>query len=146
MRPSVYEYFSKVSSMSKHTSREGRRRRASPDPDLQAAGHRHERLTRILREEIAAVMRDEVADPRLDGVRITEIELSVDYKNARIGFVGPTAGAPRVERERLERLLDRATPFLRRHLAEALDLKHAPNLRFAWDSYAAAAPSADIAS
>lgn len=127
--------------MSKHTSRDERRRRTSPEHDLQAAGHRHERLTRILREEIAAVMRDELADPRLDGVRITEVELSVDYKNARVGFVGPSTDAPRAERERLERLLDRATPFLRRYLAEALDLKHAPNLRFAWDSYAAAAPS-----
>lgn len=127
--------------MSKHSTKDARRSRSSFDTDLQAAGHRHERLSRILREEIAAVMRDELADPRLDGVRITFVELSVDYKNARVGFVGPAADIPRAERERLERLLERATPFLRRRLADAVDLKHAPALRFAWDSYAAAAPS-----
>lgn len=127
--------------MSKHSTRDDRHGRSSFDADLQAAGHRHERLSRILREEIAAVMRDELADPRLDGVRLTFVELSVDYKNARIGFIGPVAEAPRAERERLERLLDRATPFVRRRLADAVDLKHAPALRFAWDTYAAAAPS-----
>lgn len=126
--------------MSKHLKRDERPRRASLDADVQAAGHRHERLSRILREEIAAVMRDELADPRLEGVRLTFVELSVDYKNARIGFVGPVAEASRAERERLERLLERATPFLRRRLADAVDLKHAPALRFAWDNYAAAAP------
>lgn len=129
--------------MSKHSTRGERRGRSSLDADLQAAGHRHERLSRILREEIAAVMRDELADPRLEGVRITFVELSVDYKNARVGFVGPAADSPtpRAERERLERLLERATPFLRRRLADAVDLKNAPALRFAWDTYAAAAPS-----
>ncbi|APR83953.1 Ribosome-binding factor A [Minicystis rosea] len=124
--------------MSKHTTRDDRRRSSSDD---EHAGHRHERLSRILREEIAAVVRDELADPRLDGVRITFVELSVDYKNARIGFIGPVAEIPRVERERLERLLDKATPFLRARLTDAVDLKQVPALRFAWDTYAAAAPS-----
>ena len=127
--------------MSKHTTRDDRRRRSSSDDDHEAAGHRHPRLSRILREEIAAVVRDELADPRLDGVRITFVELSVDYKNARIGFIGPVAEAPRIERERLERLLDKATPFLRARLTDAVDLKAVPALRFTWDTYAAQAPS-----
>ncbi|MFT3773856.1 MAG: ribosome-binding factor A [Minicystis sp.] len=125
--------------MSKHSLRDDRARRSS-DADHQAEGHRHERLSRILREEIAAVVRDELSDPRLDGVRITFVELSVDYKNARIGFVGPSADAPRADRERLERLLDRATPFLRARLVDAVDLKAVPALRFTWDTYAAAEP------
>jgi ribosome-binding factor A len=117
--------------------RSARSPRATKEPE--AAGHRHERLSRLLREEIEAVVRDELADPRLEGVRITTVELSVDYKNARVGFI-EAAGVERHERERLERLLERATPFLRRRLADALDLKQVPLLRFAWDAYAAAAP------
>ena len=122
--------------MSKHPARGGSRAHESADA-AQAAGYRHERLTRILREEIAAVVRDEIADPRLDGVAITLVELSVDYKNARVGFVGPGGAATlRADRERLERALARATPFLRRRLADALDLKAVPALRFVWDVYA----------
>lgn len=136
--------------MSKHLKRDARRgssaRRSRDDgSDPEAVGHRHERLTRILREEIAAVMRDELRDARLDGISITEVELSVDYKNARVGFVSPArAGATRVDRERLERLLERAAPFMRARLCEALDLKQAPALRFAWDAYAAAAPVSEM--
>ena len=131
--------------MSKHTTqgeRRGRSARASRDnQDPEAAGHRHERLSSILREEIAAVMRDELSDPRLEGIRITTVDISVDYKNARLGFVTPGGSATtRDERERLERTLERATPFLRSRLADALDLKAVPALRFAWDIYAAAEP------
>lgn len=134
--------------MSKHTERETRRgksARASRDHhDPEAAGHRHERLSSILREEIAAVMRDELADPRLEGIRITTVDISVDYKNVRLGFVTPGgASVPRDERDRLERMLERATPFLRRRLVDAVDLKQVPALRFAWDVYAAAAPEQD---
>lgn len=122
--------------MSKQTTRGERKRRPSRDADAEAAGHRHERLSRILREEIAAVLRDDLADPRLEAVRITVVELSVDYKNARVSFVGGAADAPRPERERFERLLERATPFVRARLADAVDLKQVPALRFAWDPYA----------
>ncbi len=102
------------------------------------SGYRHERLSRLLREELDALVRDELADPRLDGVRITTFELSVDYKNVRVGFVGPAVGHD--ARDRIARTLARATPFVRARLAEALDLKVVPVLRFAWDAYAAAAP------
>lgn len=129
--------------MGKHTREERRAKgaRASREHDSEAAGHRHERLSSILREEIAAIVRDELGDPRLEGIRITTVEISVDYKNARIGFVTPGgADVSRDERDRIERALDRAAPFLRRGLADAVDLKQVPALRFAWDAIAAAAP------
>jgi ribosome-binding factor A len=133
--------------MSKHETRRGHggrpSKRSSHDPheSAQAAGHRHERLTRILHEELGALVRDELGDPRLGEVRFTSVELSVDYKNARVGFVAPAAaGASREARDRLERLLARAAPFLRARLADAVDLKQVPALHFVWDTYAAASP------
>jgi ribosome-binding factor A len=132
--------------MSKHETRPGRKRRpaahAPHDGEMVAAGHRHERLSRLLREELDALVRDELTDPRLDGVTVTFVELSVDYKNARVGFVGP-GGADHERRDRMARALVRATPFLRARLAESVDLKLVPALRFAWDAYAAAAPAED---
>ena len=125
--------------MKKHEMRAGRSDRAAHEGE--PSGYRHERLSRLLREELDALVRDELGDPRLDRVRITTVELSVDYKNVRVGFVGPgAAGAGHDARDRIARALTRATPFLRARLAEALDLKVVPALRFAWDAYAAAAP------
>jgi ribosome-binding factor A len=128
--------------MSKHDSRPDRRTRSGGD--TQTAGHRHERLSRLLREEVAALVRDDLTDPRLDGVSVTFVELSVDYKNARVGFIGPDAAAATPEdRDRMARALVRATPFLRARLAESIDLKVLPALRFSWDAYAAAEPRSD---
>ena len=125
--------------MSKHETRRGRR--AAHDGDHEAAGHRHERLSRIFREELDALVRDEITDPDLDGVAFTIVELSVDYKNARVGFIGPGgAETPRADREKMARALARATPFLRARLAESVELKQVPALRFAWDAIAAAEP------
>ena len=134
--------------MSKHETGHDRRGRSSRstshDPSPQAAGHRHERLTRILHEEASARWcATSLADPRLHEVTFTSVELSVDYRNARVGFVGPAAGrAPREERERLERLLARGDAGVppRARLADAVDLKQVPVLRFAWDVYAAEDP------
>jgi ribosome-binding factor A len=130
--------------MSKHEMRHGRRtRRAADTSDAEArgAGYRHARLTQILREELTALMRDELDDPRLDGVTITGVELSVDYRTARIRFIGPRrAQHTRDERDHLERALARATPFLRGRLAESVELKQAPAIRFTWDQDAAERP------
>jgi ribosome-binding factor A len=122
--------------MSKHETRPDRKIRSGSD--TQAAGHRHERLSRILREELATLVRDELREPRLGGVTVTFVELSVDYKNARVGFSGP--GDTHDERDRTARALARAVPFIRARLADSVDLKALPALRFAWDAYAAAEP------
>jgi ribosome-binding factor A len=103
------------------------------------AGHRHVRLQQIVEEEVAALLRDEVSDPRLAGVIVTRVELSVDYKNAKVGFVLPRA-RPDADRVEVERALVRAGAFLRARLAEAVDLKAVPALRFVWDAVAAESP------
>jgi len=109
--------------------------------ERERAGYRHARLQRILREELDAIGRDELTDPRLEGIRFTSVELSVDYRNARVRFVVPRAiQAGRDERERVERALAHAGPFLRSRLADAVDLKQAPQLRFVWDKDAAERP------
>jgi ribosome-binding factor A len=106
--------------------------------DEEHAGHRHARLTQLIHEELEALLRDEVADPRLEGARVSAVELSVDYRSARVRFVlgdwSPTAAAL----AQAERGLERASAFLRARLGEALDLKRVPELRFIYDRDAAA--------
>lgn len=105
--------------------------------ESEGAGHRHARLQGLIVEELRALLRDDVSDPALTDVRITAVVLSVDYRLARVHFaLRAVAGGADQERGRTERALGRATPFLRARLAEAIDLKRVPDLRFVFDGVA----------
>jgi ribosome-binding factor A len=98
----------------------------------------------VFQEELEAVLRDELGDPRLDGVLVTSVELSVDYRNARVSFTTKSGGgATHEERDRVVRALTRATSYLRARLADSVDLKQVRSLRFVWDQLAANAPKPD---
>jgi ribosome-binding factor A len=97
------------------------------------AGHRHVRLQGLLFEELRALLRDDVSDPALVDVRITAVVLSVDYRLARVHFALVGAAEASGGRARSERALVRATPFLRARLADAIDMKRLPDLRFVFD-------------
>jgi ribosome-binding factor A len=99
-------------------------------------GHRHDRLQQLLKEEVSSLLRDEVTDPRLEDVSCTRVELSVDYRSARVHFL--TEGEPsRQALDQVECGLERAAPFLRARLGEALELKRVPQLSFKYDRDAA---------
>jgi ribosome-binding factor A len=95
----------------------------------EGAGYRHQRLQDLILEELRALMRDDVSDPALAETRITAVVLSVDYRHARVHFTVAESG----ERVRVERAFVRATPFFRARLADAIDLKRVPELRFIFD-------------
>jgi ribosome-binding factor A len=81
-------------------------------------------------EELSSILRDDVSDPELEGVKLTHIVLSPDGKVARIHFAVPR-GRPRTA---VERAFTRATGFLRGRLAEGVELKRTPELRFIYES------------
>jgi ribosome-binding factor A len=112
--------------------------------DDESAGHRHARLQGLILEELRALLRDDVSDPRLYDARIAAVVLSVDYRNARVHFTvststaGGDARSPSTEHTRRvraekEEAFARATAFLRARLAEAIDMKRVPELRFVFD-------------
>jgi ribosome-binding factor A len=110
--------------------------------DDESAGHRHARLQGLILEELRALLRDDVNDPRLFDVRIAAVVLSVDYRNVRVHFTvrhatsdGTDSDARRVRAEK-EAAFARATPFLRARLAEAIDMKRVPEMRFVFDGIA----------
>ena len=99
----------------------------------EGAGHRHARLEGLVLEELRALFREDVSDPRLVMVAVRAVVLSVDYRNVRVHWV---AGAI-VDRPTTERALARATPFLRSRLAIAIEWKRVPELRFVFDGVVA---------
>lgn len=124
--------------MSKRTHRSGARPSRAQQSSLYpggsesgAIGHRQERLERILLDEVQTLIRDEAADPALDGVRLVSVQLSVDGGHARIAY---TVEALLSDERRVEgasrEALARATGFVRARLAALLDLKRLPKLSF----------------
>ncbi len=102
--------------------------------DEEGAGHRHLRVQSLVLEELHALLRDDVSDPALADVRVMAVVLSVDYRHAKVHFVLSETSA--TEPRAAQRALERATPFLRARLADAIDMKRVPELRFVFDGVA----------
>jgi len=91
------------------------------------------RLTRIserIREELSEILLMESSDPRLKGVTITDVSVDRELAFAEI-YVCTIEGSHR-SREVLN-ALDHAHGFLRNELAQRMDLRIFPRLRFHWD-------------
>lgn len=94
---------------------------------------RLERVGEQIRAEVARVLREEVADPRVALVTVLRVDVSPDLRNALVFW-------SRIERpgdatiETIEAGLASAAPFVRRKLAHALPLKRMPALTFRHDA------------
>ena len=104
----------------------------------EGAGHRHLRVQSLVLEELRALLRDDVSDPALADVRVVAALLSVDYRHAKVHFV--LSGTSPTSRRSAEYALQRATPFLRARLADAIEMKRVPDLRFVFDGIASSDP------
>ncbi len=117
-----------------HSSARSRARAPIPYPaglEGDAARHRPHRLEHILLEQLRSLIRDEAADPALDGVRLVSLGLSIDGGHARIAYAVEATLRDAAWIERLSRdALGRATGFLRARLGDLLDLKRLPTLTF----------------
>ena len=78
------------------------------------------------------VLRDELSDPDLRGlpITVTEVRVSPDLSNATV-FVTQLGGG---DSEKILSALARATPFLRKKIANRVHLRRVPNLSFEHDS------------
>lgn len=90
------------------------------------------RVGEAIRHALADVFeRGTLRDPSLHGVSptVTEVKISPDLRNATV-FVTPLGGG---DGEAMVDALGRAAAFLRRRVAETVNLKFAPNLTFRLD-------------
>ena len=88
---------------------------------------RQRRVNSLLREELSALLRRRVKDPRLESLTITAVETSVDLKHAHV-YVSSLGG----EKEKREALagLRSAEGFLRHELGIRLSLRYVPEMAF----------------
>jgi ribosome-binding factor A len=118
----------------------GKQRSHRQRSDGEQAHVRHVRLGELIREEIGFLLDTEIEDRRLEGARVTAVELARDGSRARIWFA---LRDPSVPEEVGERAMQGARGFLRARLCEALSLKRVPELSFRLDPGAGACESGE---
>lgn len=93
---------------------------------------RTERVSQLVRAELARILGQHTTDPRLRLVTLTQVRVSPDLGNAQV-YWSCLSGDDEENVERVSEALERASGYMRRHLAEALPLRRAPALRFRHD-------------
>jgi ribosome-binding factor A len=94
------------------------------------SSRRAERIASVMHAELARLLREEVKDPRVGTISITEVVVKADLSTARIRYL-PLAGAG--DRAQIQSGLEAASRFLRGPMGRALGIRHAPELRFELD-------------
>jgi ribosome-binding factor A len=92
---------------------------------------RADRVSGLIQEIIADILRKEIKDPRLEMTIITGVEMSPDLKNARIYF--STSGGSKQRREDAAEGFESAVGYIKRRLSRELDLRYMPVLKFFYD-------------
>src|SRR5260370_24425609 len=109
-----------------------RRREHDLSSGPRPGGQRQLRVGEELRHLLAELLRPgELRDPALReaNVAVTEVRLSRDLRNAT-AFVMPLGGE---KAEEIMAGLRRSAPFLKARLARMVELRHVPNIAFAFD-------------
>lgn len=91
---------------------------------------RTQRLAERIQQELSEMLLSEITDPALSGITVTDVEVDREMAFAKV-FISALEGSERKE-EILEGL-ERAKGFLRFQLAQRIDVRSFPHLRFKWD-------------
>ena len=98
---------------------------------MNTASRRTHKVASLVRSELARLLIEEISDPRLKDIVITEVELTKDLRQARILFVKGDA----TSLKEVERGLKRGVAFFRRKIGENLGLRYVPELQFVVDDH-----------
>jgi ribosome-binding factor A len=91
---------------------------------------RYERVAEAIKKEVSLIIHDELHDPRLGFVTITRVELTPDLRYAKIFF--SVLGKDQ-DYQRTREALDSALGFIRRLIAQRINLRFAPEISFKED-------------
>lgn len=114
-------------------------KKPAPSPKSATHGSRAERPVRVavqLRQEVSRLLLRDLADPRLEGVIVSNAWISSDLQLAKIFFrIATTAEGALLEARRKEAqtALERASGRVRKAVTARLGLRVAPELRFLYD-------------
>ncbi len=97
---------------------------------MQGSGSRADRIADHIKDHVSQLLSFEVKDPAVGLLTVTHVKLTGDMGLAHVYY---TLVGDEVERAKTARALDRATAFVRRRLAEDMNMRRAPDVRFHYD-------------
>ena len=97
---------------------------------------RQERIKELIHERLSYLLQNEVTDPALHNVTVTDVKIDQEIQYADV-YVN-ALGDEKREKEVMAGL-KRAAGYLRREVAARLRIRHMPVLHFHWDRNLAAA-------
>jgi len=91
---------------------------------------RIDRVTESIRKEISLILHDELKDPRLGFVTVTRVEMTQDLRSAKVSF---SVLGNEEDYKKTKEALDCAMGFIRRLIAQRINLRLAPEIIFRED-------------
>ena len=91
---------------------------------------RTRRVAELIKRELATIISRELNDNRINSVSITGVTVSRDLKQSTV-FVSTIDKT--LESQKIEKLLNKSSGFLRHLLSQQVDLRITPNLLFKYD-------------
>jgi ribosome-binding factor A len=91
---------------------------------------RSDRVSGLIQKVLSEILQKNIKDPRLKMTTITGVEVSRDLKRARIFFTTPNGVR---KKEAAIKGFNSARGFIKRTLADKLDLKYMPDIKFFYD-------------
>ncbi len=86
--------------------------------------YRPERVSKEIMRVLSEVLREDISDPRLQGIIVLDVEITKDLKKAEIFYTLIK------EEEKIEEILEKAKGFIRKKIAERMELKYMPEISF----------------
>lgn len=94
---------------------------------------RTDRVSQKLQEILARVILNDIRDPRLRGVEITDVDISPDLRQAQVYWVVIQKEKNDDREEEAREGLEHAKGYLKRQVGDRLDTKYTPELDFRYD-------------
>ena len=91
---------------------------------------RSDRVSGLIQEVLSVILKKEIADPRLQMATITGVKMSADLKLANIYF---TTSGDKNTIDAAAQAFNRAHGYIKKKLAQQLELRYMPQLRFFYD-------------
>jgi ribosome-binding factor A len=91
---------------------------------------RSDRIGGLIHKTLSTLIQRDIHDPRLEMATITGVKMSRDLRKARIYFA--ISGSPEAK-DRAARGFESAMGYIKRTLAQKLELRYMPELTFFYD-------------
>jgi len=93
------------------------------------SSHRPERVGELVHHQISVMLDREISDPRLSNITVIRVEMSGDLRIAKV-YVASRDKSAEVNEGEIKDALAHAAGYFRRQVAQTLDLRYAPEIRF----------------